>query len=239
MRTKALLLSAALVAAGVATSMAQSNVYSLNIVGYVNINVQSNKFYLLENPLDDGAGNIITNVLPLNGSFDNGNVQTALYKFIGGAIQPVETYFNGFGWYPGTNTIPPGTGFYIFPITNATLTFVGSVELSNSIPLQPGFSLVGSPYPAATNLTALGLTGGASATNPNANPDAVYRYTPGAGLNDISTYFNGYGWYETVNNNPVGGTGGSTNGPTLNVGEGFFYYNANAPFTWNQSFTVN
>jgi len=220
--------------------MAQSNVYSLNIVGYVNVNVTSNQFYLLENPLDDGAGDIITNVLPLNGSFDNGNVQTALYKFNNGSIQPVETYFNGFGWFPGTNTIKPGTGFYIFPITNATLTFVGSVTLSNTASLASGFSLVGSPYPAAASLLALGLTGGASATNSSANPDAVYRYTPGVGLNDISTYFNGYGWYETINNNPVGGTGGSTNGPTLNVGEGFFYFDANAgPVTWSQSFTVN
>ena len=40
MRTKALLCAAAL-AAGTAASMAQSNVYSLNIVGYVNVPLTS------------------------------------------------------------------------------------------------------------------------------------------------------------------------------------------------------
>jgi hypothetical protein len=50
MRTKALLCTSA-VAAGVATSMAQPNVYSLNVVGYVNVPIQGGvSFNLLANP---------------------------------------------------------------------------------------------------------------------------------------------------------------------------------------------
>jgi len=243
MRTKTLLLTAALVAAGVASSMAQSNVYSLNIVGYVNVNVQSNTFYLLGTPLDDGAGDIVTNVLPLNGSFDNGSSQSFIYKFVNGIVTPVETYFNGFGWFPGTNRIAPGTGYYFYPVTNATITYVGSVVLSSTNALKPGFSLVSSEYPAAASLTALGLNGSPAAQSGNTQ-DFVYRYSNG-NLGDISTYFGGnpaYGWFETTNGTPVGGgTGGPTNGPTLNVGEGFFYFNSDTVNTvnWAQSFTVN
>jgi hypothetical protein len=247
MRTKTLLLTAALVAAGVASSMAQ-NVYSLNIVGYVNVTVQSNQFYLLGNPLDDGAGNIITNVLPLNNTFDTGNAESLLFTFdpVAG-LQPVETYFAGFGWIPGTNTLTPGKGFYLFPVTNATFTWVGSVTLASTNTLRPGFTLVSSPYPASLGLIPLGLTGSAAANDGTGNnQDLVFRFeTPGTpgfqapgGLNDVSTYFQGFGWAESINNNPVTTT--STNGPSLNVGEGFFYFSSGKVNTpWVQSFTVN
>jgi hypothetical protein len=66
MRTRSILLGAALLAAGVASSMAQvSNVFSVNVVGYVSIDVTSNKYKLMQNPLDDGKGNIVTNIMPL------------------------------------------------------------------------------------------------------------------------------------------------------------------------------
>src|ERR1700730_12330845 len=51
MRTKTLVCAAALMAAGVATSMAQSNVYSLNVVGYINITFPANKYTLTANQL--------------------------------------------------------------------------------------------------------------------------------------------------------------------------------------------
>src|ERR1043166_2369568 len=57
MRTKTLFLAAALSAAGLATSLAQSsNVYSLNVVGYINLQL-TNGFNLIANQLDlDGTG---------------------------------------------------------------------------------------------------------------------------------------------------------------------------------------
>src|SRR5678810_1239027 len=52
MRTK-LLAAAAILAAGIASSMAQSNVYSLNVVGYVNRTfVGGGLFSLTANPLN-------------------------------------------------------------------------------------------------------------------------------------------------------------------------------------------
>ena len=61
MRTKALLLGAAVGAIGLATSMAQ--VYSVNIVGYVNTTIPTG-FSIICNPLNATGGNTIGNVMP-------------------------------------------------------------------------------------------------------------------------------------------------------------------------------
>src|SRR5437762_6047984 len=75
MRTKTLLLTAALTAAGALTSMAQ--VYSVNVVGYVTQTIGAApaaglgaaagglKFYNGSNPLDNKAGNKLKDVIPL------------------------------------------------------------------------------------------------------------------------------------------------------------------------------
>ncbi|HWN94592.1 MAG TPA: hypothetical protein VNT99_06150, partial [Methylomirabilota bacterium] len=62
MRTKTLLLSAAVLAAGLAASTAQS-VYSVNAVGYVNI-VVTNGYNLITNPLN-GTNNNINTIIPV------------------------------------------------------------------------------------------------------------------------------------------------------------------------------
>ena len=69
MRTKALLGLAAL-AVGLSTSVAQ-NVYSLNVVGYVNVSLQPNKLYFLSVPLVPAGGNFsITNSIVLDSNQD-------------------------------------------------------------------------------------------------------------------------------------------------------------------------
>ena len=63
MRTKTTLVAAAILAAGIASSMAQANVYSLNVVGYVNVTVQGGGAYnLIANPLNNTTGNTLTNI---------------------------------------------------------------------------------------------------------------------------------------------------------------------------------
>jgi len=61
MRTKALILSAAVLAAGLISSQAQSNVYSANVVGYYQIPVLSGKFVLVGNQLKNGDDANATN----------------------------------------------------------------------------------------------------------------------------------------------------------------------------------
>src|SRR2546421_1894502 len=62
MRTKTLVCAAAL-AAGALTSWAQSNVYSLNVVGYVNVVFPPGQFTVFANPLNN-ANNAISNIFP-------------------------------------------------------------------------------------------------------------------------------------------------------------------------------
>jgi len=251
MRTKSILLGAALLAAGVATSMAQvSNVFSVNVVGYVNMTITSNKYTLMQNPLDDGKGNIVTNIMPLNDSFDTSGgtgVQSVLLGFDNtGHLVALETYFAGFGWFPGTNAFPPGRGFFFYGGTNSTVTLAGNVVTNGATALPAGgvagqYSLVGSKYPAALDITTLGLTGTNNVVN--GNNDVILRQLPSNfTLSDIVTFFGptsppatpAYGWFENINDQ-------GPQGPTLRVGEAFYYFTAagNTAFAWNQNFTIH
>jgi len=228
MRTKALV-GLAVLAAGAVTCVAQNNVYSLNIVGYVNVPVEAQKFYLLENPLTkaNSGGNNITNLVPtLNNTFDG----SIIYTFESGKLSVAATYVADYGWYsdiPAQADLPPGKGFYLYPTAAGTVTFVGEVVLGSTNVLTGGnnFNLVGSPYPAAMSLKALGLTG--------QDGDIVYRYSTAKNSLSPVTFVADYGWYDDAAVN-----GGPVEGPALNVAEGIFYYNTKADFQWKQSFSV-
>jgi len=84
MRTKALFGLAAL-AVGLSTSVAQ-NVYSLNVVGYVNVSLQANKLSFLSIPLTPNGGNYnITNSIVLSDAQDG----AALYIWTGTGWDPI------------------------------------------------------------------------------------------------------------------------------------------------------
>jgi hypothetical protein len=236
MRTKALILSAALVAAGVASSMAQSNVYSLNIVGYVNVPVPAG-FSILSNPLDDGLNdsNVISSVLSSTNTEDGDLVY--LFSPTQGYAN-IETFFNipgnFVGWSPGTNSVAPGTGFFFFSKHATNITFVGQIAAGTyTNALAAGsFNLVGSIVPEALPLGSAGWT---NTLQVNAtDSDNAYRFSAANfGGYDIISYFGGYGWVD----GDVSG-GGSSNGPVLNVGEGFFLQ-SKLGGNWVQTFTVN
>lgn len=154
MRTKTLFLSAAALAAGVLSSMAQANVYSVNVVGYVNKTIPPNQFVLLANPLVAATNDVVT---------------------LGAALPNKSTVqiWNGTGFTIASKTvagwdvnfpIAPGTGFFVktpSTATTVTNTFVGSVVIgfgqTNSVSLPGGvFSLVGSPIPVAGTLADSG-----------------------------------------------------------------------------------
>lgn len=226
MRTK-LALGAALLAAGLASSMAQ-NVYSLNVVGYVNVSVQANKFYMLANPLANTSGaNVVSNIFT---GLDDAWSGSLVYPWTGAGYGDLDSYFGvAGGWYPGNTDVTPGKGFFFNPATSGTVTFVGQVTTTNSFALASGFNMVGSAFPASLDLVSLGLKGQAD--------DIVYRWNPaGQSFMDLVSYFGGYGWFDA---GFPGGTGGPTNGPSLNVGEGIFYLNTHAPVNWVQTFTIN
>jgi hypothetical protein len=212
MRIKALLSLAAL-AVGLTTSMAQ-NVYSLNVVGYINITVAAG-YTLCANQLNNGT-NGINQVLanpPENATvltFANNDYVSDLA--VGGA------------WYdkdanPSTTALPPGKGFFYNAPAAATLTLVGEVpQGATSIPLPAGYALIGTYTPQALELsTANGF--------PMVENTTYLKFAN----NDYTSYLVvGGAWYDK-DANPV------TVVPP--IGSGYFI-NAPAATVWNYNFTV-
>jgi hypothetical protein len=206
-----------LVMGGRARSSAQSNVYSLNVVGYYNV-LLTPGWNLIAVQL--GATNYNANtVLPYapDGSL--------LYRFnpTTQSYYDAGTYLAGVGWYPlsgNTNdpvlNLPLGEGFFVWTPQSWTATFVGEVpQGSLNTPLPANYSIKASMVPQAGLLTSdLGF--------PALDTDQAWRWLSPAFL---PYYYDGIdlAWYPTE--------------PSLNVGEGFFLKTA-IPRTWTRNFTV-
>ncbi|HKQ36706.1 MAG TPA: hypothetical protein VJ063_01435 [Verrucomicrobiae bacterium] len=236
MRTKTLLLTAALSAAGLATSMAQ--VYSVNAVGYVNQSVPANGLAILAVPLN-GTNNSMNTTLALPNGFDG----TTAYRFDASAqnYRDPITWIEGFGWFSASDadpTINPGEGVWIQNLAAAALniTFVGEVPsgtLNNAIPGGNQLKLASSVVPkglpigdAASAATTLGFPAG--------DGDTLYVFSPAIqNYKDPYTYIDGFGWFSA--NADDSGPGG----PVIAPGTGFWTQKAGAPATWTQTFSVN
>ena len=227
MRTKALLLAAATAAFGL-TSQAQTNLYSVNVVGYVNISLPANKYILLNNPLDAG-NNVITNVIK-----DTLPDSVFLYPYVNGVgFDNAEQYIDGFGWFPGTNILTPGKGSFIVSPVTTNFTLVGSViQGTSSNALVTGYSLTGSKSPVSFPVGAAGFTSSTNTlTIPAADGDNIYLWnTNSQTYVDAIQYVGGFGWFDP---NSVY----DTNGPVPKVGEAFFIYKA-AGAPWVENFIV-
>src|SRR4051812_22014092 len=141
MRTKTLLLTAALSAAGALSSMAQ--VYSVNIVGYINLTVPKG-FSMVANQLNATPDNKIQSVLPAPPE------NTTIYKFNGHGYDSFNYSADNPppGWFPATGTLAPGEGAFISidpsviaPATSTTITLVGEVQLVSDTSIPNGFSI--------------------------------------------------------------------------------------------------
>jgi hypothetical protein len=178
MRTKTLLLSAAVGAAGLLAANAQ--VYSVNSVGYVNVTVPTG-FFMLANPLKANE-NTLAAVLPV---VPDG---TTAFAWNGTGFTS-KTYDELDGaWLPLTPVIPlaPGGGVFVRNSSGSpfTVTFVGEVmQGALTTPLPAGFSIVSSQVPQQGTLTQLGFPGVDGAT--------VFRWVnngQGGGAYVSSTY---------------------------------------------------
>jgi hypothetical protein len=222
MRTKTLLLTAALSAAGIATSMAQA-VYSVNAVGYVNTTLAPG-FNLISNPLDNKTGNTIANLF---GTGMNPVPEGLIvYHFDPATDQYVSAVYDPFlgGWDPVANAntvIAPGNGVFVFlpGAANSTVTFVGEVPQGNlSNPLPQGFSIKASQVPqAGTVSTQLGY--------PAAEGDIFYTYNTTAKRYDSAVFDPFLGGWDPAE-------------PTLAVGQAAFVFRPTAG-TWTRNFNVN
>jgi hypothetical protein len=209
MRTKTLLLTAALGAAGVASALAQ--VYSVNAVGYVNVTAKPG-FNLLNNPLDAGANNTVKALMPAD--LPDGSI---VYTYDGVKFD-LNTYEFG-EWTNPNAVLAPGTGFFLRlnGTADKTITFVGEVKQGTlTTPLIAGFNLVGSQVPQDGPIqTILGFV-------PNEG-DVVYNWNTGSGSYGLSTYE--FGVWDPAQ-------------ARVGVGEGIWIRAIKAG-SWTRTFSVN
>jgi len=220
MRTKTLLLIAAVAAAAITACNAQ--VYSVNAVGYVNTKVPAKAFALVSNPLTAATNTIeaLFAGLPNQAKIYSWNTTSKGYD--------IATYDSEFGWdysnpAMATLQIKPGGGVFVNNPSAAeiTITFVGEVpqgKAPNALvtTLLPGFQIVSSQVPQAGDLvTVLGYT-------PAAN-DKVYQWKGSSYV--INGYDTEFGW-------------DSGSAPVLGVGEAIFLSKV-AAGTWTREFTVS
>ena len=211
MRTKTLILTAALGTVGAATAMAQ--VYSVNAVGYINVEVKPG-FTMVANQLNTG-NNTIAEVVG-----ESAPIGTIFYKYDGSAYA-ANTWL-GF-WDDPNMTFAPGEGMFVrTPAAGEgsegfTLTLVGEVPqgtLDTAVPV--GFMILSSQVPQEGGLeTVLGYT-------PTVG-DVVYRFDADAqAYMQPSTYLT---FWDPVE-------------PTPAVGEAMFINSVDAK-TWTREFSVN
>jgi len=132
--------------------MAQSNVYSVNVVGYVNQPLPAGSLVAIANPLS-GATNDLNTLLAAAPA-------KSTAQFWSGSGFTLTTK-GASSWSPNFN-IPPGVGFFVNAKSAYTNTFVGSViapvggSVTSSLPAGV-LVLVGSPIPYAGDLNTTNL----------------------------------------------------------------------------------
>jgi hypothetical protein len=203
MRTKTLLSVAAMLAVSFATTT-RAQVYSANVVGYINQSIPTG-FSMVANQLDTGT-NTVGNLLPAPPN------NTSIFKFAGAGYIANNYYY---GWTDPTMTLNPGEGFFVYnpgaPITNA---FVGTVlqgTFTNAITTgftfqsyvvpKTGLITTDLHYPAVNNDTVYAwdttnqnfvtynffYTWGPSEPMLNVG-ESVFIYHPGAPTNWVTTF---------------------------------------------------
>jgi hypothetical protein len=225
MRTKTLLLIAAVAAAGAATSMAQ--VFSVNAVGYVNKTIPGGGFAMINNPLKAATNTI-------DALFAGVPAGTQVYVYTPGKGYDVGTYDDldsSFGPTVGPMTLMPGQGVFIRNpgTTPLTITFVGEVPQGTlTTPMVTGLQMVSSQVPQAGSYTDLnfpnklahGLTAG----------DQLYKFVindpvPANNQKYVVATFDDLddNWDRALN---------------FDVGEAMFV-SLQKPVTWTREFNVN
>jgi hypothetical protein len=208
MRTKAIILSAMLGIAGVVSSFAQ-NVYSVNVVGYINLNLPAG-LSMVANQLDNGNGNLVTELLPAP------PIGTTLFKFTGGSPPYTQIQFLGVWLGDTAMTLAPGEGVFMNVPSATTVTFVGEVMQGTLINPLATLDIKSSMVPQTGGITAvLGLT-------PSIG-DTVNEWNgPGAAPPYTQSQFLGV-WLPSE--------------PSIDVGQAF-WLSVQAPRNWTRNFTI-
>jgi hypothetical protein len=233
MRTKTLLLAAVLSAAGIASSLAQA-VYSVNVVGYINLNL-SPGLNLITAQLK-GTNQNVNTILGSTTPVLAANSLLFTWNATGQKFDNAQIAGGDNKWYDpvtgteSTTTVNPGQAFFINNVGAAvTMTLVGEVPtFPVTVSVVNGLGFYGDPAPVSQNIVTNGF--------PVGDNDLLFTWNPtgqtynnaliGAGPSPGPT-----GWYD-----PVSGTL-TTVAPA--VGQGFVVNRVSgATTTWNRTFTI-
>lgn len=230
MRTKTLVLAAALGVLGTAGSMAQ--VFSQNAVGFYTLNLVQG-FNLIANQLDNGDNGINT-ILPGTTPVPDGSALLT-WNAAGQTFNPADTFFATLGWFdadlnPSTTTLQRGEGAFLQAAGAADVVLVGDVPQGSgpealTMGVVEGFQIISQLTPQEIGLDATGF--------PASDGDALLFWdSAGQTYTEALTYFAGLGWFD-AQLNPVD--------PTPKIGEGMFYQRSTGAGTdtWTREFDVN
>lgn len=212
MRTKTLLLTAVLSAAGILSSSAQ--VFSVNAVGYVNVQIPAG-FSMIANPLKATA-NTLGALIP---TAPDG---TTVWKFNPTTGTFTSATFDALdnAWGPNPNIgVEPGEGLIIRAAAAFQNTFVGEVlqgALSTAMP--SGYSIVSSKVPQEGRVDTVLAFPGVDGASISRFDNAANRY--------VSSTFDG------IDNAWTPST------PSPRVGESF-WARMPAATTWSRNFNIN
>jgi hypothetical protein len=215
MRTKALLLTAAIGAVGIASSMAQA-VYSVNIVGYVNKTLPTG-LSMFANQLNATPNNRVTTLIPTA----PGSITVSKFNPATGNFDSAIFDTDAGGWNDPSNMIlNPGQGAFMDNATGSALplTFVGEVQLTSTVNIHTGLDVYSSVIPQAGDLNAI-----------------QFPVPPGS----LSLFkFNGSAFDTFVFDSDAGGWSPSV--PSVAIGESFFVDNpaSTGAFSWSRTFPV-
>jgi len=221
MRTKTLILSA-LLAMAASPLLAQTNVYSVNAVGYVQQVYTPGLLTMIANPLNttnNSLGAIFNTAVPN---------QTQVFKWNGQTFD-IATRVRG-AWDHPEYTLNPGEGAFVQlgGSVSYTNTWVGEVmqgSLTNSTSAS-GYYMKSSIVPQAGDADSLGLTAVLQ------NQDAVYEYDAANNIYQIWSRVRG-AWAD-----PQGGN----TPPPINVAQSFFLFTGSVNGgvrSWVRNFSVN
>jgi hypothetical protein len=235
MRTKTLLLTAALAAAGAASTMA-ADVYSVNSVGYANVSVLTGPgggFNMVTCPFvvaDDHISALIPSAPD----------QTLVYPYANPVGATPGQFYGPWTYYgPPDNlwdpdpTVPAarivnGGGAFIKTSQNFVITFVGEVNQGNPVgatihnSIGTGFNMMASKVPQEGDVSALGLAAPADQTY-------IFKYIAGPGEGYLGP-FTYYG--------PPDNTWDPLPLPTIKIGEALWVHSEGNQ-DWTRNFTVN
>ena len=237
MRTKTLLLTAALGAVGVATSMAQ--VFSENAVGYYVKDLPAG-FSIIANQLNNGDNNLNT-ILPLDEALVG--AQILKWDVDNQTFFASDDFFGADfgGWVdadfaPTDTTLEPGEGAFINLPGAASLTFVGEVPQGDlGVAISPFFNLISQPTPQELGIGSTPDASGADDIPASVGDQILFwdnQGTPQTFRAPLDYFGAEFGGWVDANFAPVN--------PTPAVGEGFFYNSAaSADVDWTRTFSVN